>query len=300
MKMKNFLQILSVTLAGLLVSGSLYAQIPLPQPSSSGKVVATVGLTEISIEYFRPKKKGRNIFGEGSDFLVPYGQIWRTGANSGSKISFEDAVTIQGKTVEAGEYLIFTKPGADSWEVMLYSDLSLGGNVTGYDPAKEVGKFNVKPSKLTETVETMTFNVSDISEDNTSANIELTWENTSVKLPVTVDFDSKVMEAIKANTTVNPNNYIAAANYYFSTGKDLNQALKWMNTALEASESPAFWTLHTKAQIQKELGDFEGARETATKSLELAKASGNDFGYVKRNEDLLAELPKSKGKKGRK
>ena len=282
-----------------MVSGSLFAQIPLPQPSSSGKVVATVGLTEITIEYFRPKKKGRSIFGEGSDFLVPYGQIWRTGANSGSKISFEDDVTIQGKSIEAGEYLIFTKPGADTWEVMLYSDLSLGGNVNGYDANKEAGKFTVKPMSLSETVETMTFNISDISEDNTSANIEMAWENTSVKLPVTVDFDSKVMVAIKENTTVNPNKYIAAANYYFSTGKDLNQALKWMNTALEASENPAFWTLHTKAQIQKELGDVDGARETATKSLELAKASGNDFGYIKRNEDLLAELPagKSKGKK---
>lgn len=264
-------------------------QIRTPMASPPASVFTQVGLTDINIDYFRPKVKGRKIFGEGTSFLVPYGEIWRTGANSGSKISFSDDVKIMGTDVKAGEYLIFTIPGKNEWQVMLYNDLSIGGNTGDYDKSKEAGRFSVTPSATGETVEALTFHIEDLTADNTSANIALMWENTKVELPVTVSFDEKVMEAIAKGTRVNPGNLIAAANYYYETNRDLDKALEWVNTYL--AENPnQFWNIHLKAKILAKKGDKKAAIETAQKSIEVAKAAGNDFGYIKRNEDLIAEL----------
>jgi hypothetical protein len=130
--------------------------------------------------------KGRKIFGEGSAFLVPYGKIWRTGANGGTKVTFSDDVKVEGNAVPKGEYLIFTWPGANEWTVTLYKDTSIGGYTDRYDKANEVANFKVKPQKLTEVVETFTAGISDISEDATNANIKLAWENTAVKMNVVV------------------------------------------------------------------------------------------------------------------
>ncbi|MEQ8927037.1 MAG: DUF2911 domain-containing protein [Fulvivirga sp.] len=268
------------------------AQIEIPQPSPAGSVYSKVGLTDVTIDYARPKVKGRKIFGEGSDFLQPYGQVWRSGANAGSILKLSTDVKIAGTDVKAGEYLIFTVPGKDEWKFMLYSDVSLGGNVAAYDKEKEVLSTTVKPMMLSTPVETLTFNISDISEDNASANIQLSWANVSIKVPMTVDFDETVMKSIEANTKVNPGNYVAAANYYLNAGKDLNQALEWMNMYLAVGEnSKQFWHLHTKAQILAKMGNKKEAKATAEKSIELAKAfPSGDFGYVKRNEDLIASL----------
>lgn len=267
------------------------AQIQTPQPSPAGSVSTVVGLTDVKIDYSRPQMKGRKIFGEGASFLTPYGQIWRTGANNGTIISFSDDVTVEGTKVAKGQYLIFTWPGASEWTVALYSDLSIGGNTAGYDKSKEAANFKVNSQKLTETVETLTMQITDIAEDSKSANVQIAWENTSVKFKVGVDYDAKVMAAIEANTKVNPNNLIAAARYYHATKKDLKQALAWTNEYLAAGKnSEQFWNLNFKAQLQKDMGDKKGALETATKSLELAKKAPSDFGYIKLNEDLIKTL----------
>ncbi|MEQ8244241.1 DUF2911 domain-containing protein [Fulvivirga sp.] len=281
-----------LTALAAVMAFSINAQIETPAPSPAGSVYSKVGLTDVTIEYSRPKVKGRKIFGEGSDFLQPYGQLWRAGANAGSKLIISTDITFGGTAVKAGEYLIFATPGKDEWSVSLYSDISLGGNVGGYDKSKEVALATVKPRTLSTPVEVLTYNISDISDDNTTAAIELRWSDVSVKVPIKVDFDAQVMASIEANTKVNPGNYVAAANYYLAAGKDLNQALKWMDMYLAVGEnSKQFWHVHTKAQIQAKMGDKKAAKETATKSMELAKASPNgDFGYVKRNEDLIASL----------
>lgn len=157
-----------------------------PAASPSSTVTCDVGLTKISINYSRPKMKNRKIFGEGSDFLVPYGKIWRTGANAGTKVTFSDDVKVEGHAIPKGEYLIFTWPGASEWTISLYKDLSIGGYTDRYNKANEVVRFTVKPQKLTEKVETFTVGVSDIAEDNTNANIMIAWENTAVKMKVEV------------------------------------------------------------------------------------------------------------------
>lgn len=288
--MKTLKSILCLSLA-ILASSSI-AQINTPSPSSAGSVGSTVGLTEITIEYSRPKLKGRKIFGEGADYLQPYGQIWRSGANSGSKLTLSTGANIGGTDLEAGQYMIYTIPGKDSWSFMLYSDLSLGGNVAGYDTEKEVLRVAVTPTNLSTNVETLTFNISDMSEDNTSANIELAWANVSVKVPVKVAFDEEVMKDIATNTQVIAGNYVAAANYYLANGKDLGQALEWMDTYLAIGEnSGQFWNVYIKAKILAEMGNKKEAIATANDSMKKAKASSRgDFGYVKRNEDLIAEI----------
>lgn len=284
--MKNY-----ITIMLLAFAWTAHAQIQTPQPSPAGSVSSVVGLTDVKIDYSRPQMKGRKIFGDGADFLTPYGQIWRTGANNGTIISFSDDVTVEGTKVAKGKYLLFTWPGATEWTVSLYSDLSLGGNTADYDKSKEAANFKVKSQKLTETVETLTLNITDIAEDSKSANIQIAWENTSVKFKVGVDYDSKVMAAIEANTKVNPANLIAAARYYHATKKDLKQALTWTNEYLAAGKNAEqFWNVHFKAQLLKDMGDKKGALAAANQSLEAAKKAASDFGYIKLNEDLIKSL----------
>ncbi|WP_421763070.1 DUF2911 domain-containing protein [Ekhidna sp.] len=275
----------------VLITFGATAQINTPQPSPAGSVSSTVGLTDVSIDYFRPGKKGRTIFGEGPDVLVPNGQIWRTGANAGTIINFSTDVKVAGQDVKAGKYQIVSMPGADEWKVMLHTEM-IGGNMGNYKEENVAATATVKPTKLSNTVESMTFQITDISADNTSANIELSWENTSVKIPVTVNFHDAVMKDIAAKTQVNPQNYVAAANYYLNSGENLDKALEWMNMYLSIGENSAqFWNIHTKAQILAKLGKKKEAIAAAQESMEKAKNwEGGDFGYIKRNEDLIASL----------
>jgi len=283
--MKTFLSI------ALIISGfAALAQVHTPSPSPAGSVATVLGLTDVKIDYSRPRIKGRKIFGEGAGFVTPYGSIWRTGANDGTKITFSDEVTVEGTKVPAGTYLIFTWPAATEWTVSLYKDLDLGGNTAKYDKTKEVANFKVKSEKLTEKIETLTFTISDIADDSKTAKVQLAWENTSVKFTIGVNFDDRVMKDIEEKTKVSPGTYATAANYYLENGKDLNKALEWMNLAI-ASNPNAFWNVHAKAKIQKALGDKKAALATAQQSMDLAKNNKDgDFGYVKLNEDLIKSL----------
>ena len=263
------------------------AQIQTPAASPAGSVSSVIGLTEVKVDYSRPRLRGRKIFGE-KDVMYPHGSIWRTGANAGTKISFSDDVKVENIDVPAGQYLIFTWPGDGEWTVSLYKDLSLGGNTAAYDPSKEAAKFKVKTRKLAEKVETFTISIDDIAVDNKSAKVTLAWENTAVPITVKADFDAKVMKAIEANTKVDPANYFQAASYYLETGKDLSQALAWVNLAIE-SEPDAYWMLHQKAKIQKALGDKKGAIATATASLNSARKDKNTE-YERMNQDLIKSL----------
>ncbi len=268
------------------------AQINMPQPSPAGSVSSRVGLTDVEVNYFRPKVKGRQIFGTGDQYLEQYDRLWRTGANSGSRISFSTDVMMGDATLAAGEYLLLSRPGADSWDVIFYKDPSIGGNMSRFNDADVAATVKVTPMKLTDQVETLTFNISDISEDNTNANLHFAWADVSWKLPFSVNFDETVMAEIAEKTAVNPQNYVQAASYYFNAGKDLNQALEWVNTYLAVgNNSRQFWNVHLKAQILAKLGQDEEAIATAEDSMAKAKANeGGDFGYVKRNEALIAEI----------
>lgn len=271
-----------------ILTFAVEAQVQTPQPSPAGSVSTTVGLTDVKIDYFRPRVKGRKIFTTDASALVPYGAIWRTGANNGTKITFSDDVKVEGIAVPKGEYLILTWPGATEWTVSIYKDVNLGGDVDHYDASKDAAKFKVKPEKLAEKVETLTFNIGDISDDSKTAKVQLAWENTSVKFTIASDYDAKVMKSIEASTKVNPNNYFQAAVYYLENGKDLKQAKEWITKAAEANPS-AFWVLHQKAKIEKALGDKAAATASANASLKAAK-DANNRDYQMMNEELLKSL----------
>jgi len=282
--MKKFLCITALVFVGLGVD----AQVQIPAASPAGSVSTTVGLTDVKINYSRPRVKGRAIFGSAATVLVPNGKIWRTGANNGTKISFSGDVKVEGIAVPKGEYLVVTWPGATEWTIALNKNVAMGGDLDKYDAAQDAAKFKVKPEKLTEKVETLTFNVGDISDDSKSAKVQLAWEHTSVKFSVSADYDAAVMASIQENTKVDPYNYFQAAVYYLENGKDLKQALDWVNKAADGMESP-FWVLHQKAKIQKGLGDKQGAMATANASLESAKKA-NNRDYQMMNEDLIKSL----------
>lgn len=291
-----------LTLFFAIISSVAIGQIRTPQASATATASTVVGLTDVKIDYARPSVKGRKIFGAGNEFLVPYGEIWRTGANNGTRITFSDDVTVAGNKVAKGEYMLLSIPGADEWTVILYSDLSIGGNMSNYDQSKDAARVKVKPTVANPSVETFNVQVTDISADNTKANIEVSWASVSVKLGFEVDYDEIVMKAIAANTKVNPANLMSAARYYFDTKRDLNQALTWVNEYLAAgNNSQQFWNVYFKAQVQHAIGDYKGALATSQQSLATAKAAPSDFGYVKLNEDLIAkinaDMPKTPAKK---
>lgn len=285
---------LTLTLIVMLIYASVAtAQIQTPAPSPKAEVSQMIGLTEVKIEYSRPGKKDRLIFGEESEgALVPYGQIWRTGANAATKISFNDDVKLNDKPVAAGEYALYTIPGKDSWTVMLYNDLGLGGAVGNYDDTKEYLRFTATPKSIDHTHETFTIAVDDIKY--TSANLKIVWDQTMVPIELEVEFDTEVMAQIEQQMK-NPlasaaNLYFTAANYYFNAEKDLAQALEWMNKGLEINNQ-AFWHVHTKAKILAAMGKKNEAKETAELSKKMASEfPAGDFGYIKRNEDFIATL----------
>ena len=173
--MKNVLMIVLMAV-GLVAN----AQVTTPQASPAGSVSAVVGLTDVKVDYARPSAKGRVIFGDAANVIVPYGKIWRTGANAGTKVTFSDDVKVEGIAVPKGEYLIFTWPGAMEWTVSIYKDIKLGGSTDKYDKTQEAANFKVKSEKLTEKVETLTINIGEIAADSKTAKVQIAWENTSV------------------------------------------------------------------------------------------------------------------------
>ncbi len=262
------------------------AQLKLPAPSPTQTLDQNFALSNIKIEYSRPSAKGRVVFGD----VVPFGKIWRTGANASTKITFGEDVKVEGSALAAGTYALYTVPNKDGWEILFYNDLKLGGNVADYKTENEVLRVKAKPVAISNKVETFTINVADIA--SSSANIELLWENTRVAFGVVSDIDSKVMKNIETSLAADARPYFQAAGYYYDNNKDLNKALEWVNKAVEQNPK-AFYMVHLKAKIQLKLKDYKGAIATAEQSTILAKEAKNDD-YVAMNQKLIAEAQKGK------
>lgn len=274
--------LVTLALAGCLLSGTVSAQgLKVPAPSPMQTVDQAFALSNIKVEYSRPSAKGRTIFGD----VVPFGKIWRTGANGSTKITFGEDVMIEGKSLAAGTYSIYTIPAVDRWEVMFNKDLTLGGDVANYKTDQEVLRVTVSPARLTDRVETFTINMADLTAN--SARVDLMWENTRASFAVKADIDSKIMTNITKTMAMDSRPYFQAAGYYYDNGKDLGQALNWVNKAVEQNPK-AFYMYHLKAKIQLKQGDKAGAIATAQKSIELAREAQN-ADYVAMNEKLIAQ-----------
>lgn len=279
--MNKFTVIASAIALSLATLTSQAQTLKTPAPSTFQSIKQAFGLGDITIDYSRPSAKGRAIFGD----VVPFGKMWRTGANAATKITFSDDVQVEGKAVKAGSYAIYTIPNKDSWEVILYSDLTMGGNTSNFKAENEVIRVMVKPMMLTNAVETFTIDVANVTA--TTATLELTWEKTSVPVKITTEIDSKVMKTIESTMAVDSRPYFQAATYYYENGKDLNQALVWINKAVEQNPK-AFWVVMMKARIELKLNDSKAAIASAEKTVAMATEAKNDD-YVKMANQLIVE-----------
>jgi len=259
-------------------------KITTPQPSPKATVEQRVGLTDISVEYSRPGVKGRAVFGD----LVPFGKTWRTGANSNTKVTFSSDVSIDGQTLNAGSYGLYTVPNENSWEIIFYSESDNSGVPRDWDDTKIVAKTSVEVYSMPMNVETFTITFDDVS--STSAVIGLLWEKTYVGIKFEVPTDKLVSETIDAVMAASPEagDYYNAAIYYRQQELDIKKANEWMEKAMSLTENPAFWQLRQQSLIYAKMGDTEKAIAVAEKSLELSKKAGNEA-YIKMNTQSLAE-----------
>ena len=278
--------VLIALLAGFFTTAK--AQIKTPAPSPASKVEQMVGLTKVMVDYSRPSAKGRTIFGG----LVPYNELWRTGANGSTDVEFSDAVTFGGVEVPAGKYALYTYPNVGSWKVMLYSDTEIwGGPGDDFDPSKVVAEVEAKTEQLTNHVESFTIGFDELR--NSSAHLTIAWENTMVSVPVTVNTRSAVQASIdKVFAGPSANDYHAAASYYFEEEMNLEQAHEWSSKAVELNPN-AFWMMKVKSEIEAKLGKYEMAIATAKQSKALAQTAGNDQ-YVGYNDENIAKWKKMK------
>ncbi len=267
------------------VTSAINAQIKTPQPSPAAKMEQVVGLTDVSLEYSRPAMRGRTIFGG----LVPYGEVWRTGANANTKITFSDDVTIDGKELKKGTYAIYTIPNETSWEVIFYSDATNWGNPAKWDESKVALKTTATVQQLPMKIESFTMTFDDVNSE--SAVLGMLWENTYVGVKFEVPTDKTTMKSIET-VMAGPtkNDYFQAATYYHTAEKDLKQALVWIKKAVEGDD-PAYWILRRMSLIQADLGDKAGAIATAKKSLAAAEKAEN-ADYIKMNKESIAEWTK--------
>jgi tetratricopeptide (TPR) repeat protein len=270
-----------------VISFSMNAQVQTPALSPVSKFEQKVGLTDITIQYSRPGKRDRLVFGD----VVPFGEIWRLGANENTKITSSDAIIFGKDTVKAGTYAIYAKPEKESWTLFLYSETTNWGVPDPWDSKKVVYETKLPVVQLNDVVETLTISIEKI--ENNGASLVIMWDKSKIALPFTVNTKDKVLASIK-KTMEGPsaNDYHRSATFYYQEKIDVKKALEWSTKACEMRPE-AYWMLRTKALLQAENGDFKGAIATAKKSIELAEKDG-DAAYVKMNKNSIEEWSKKK------
>ncbi len=278
--MKKILLALCIAFAGF----SANAQIKTPQPSTFQKIEQAVGLTNITLEYSRPNMNGRAIFGN----LVPFGTVWRTGANANTKITFSTDVTIDGKSLKKGTYAIFSKPNKETWDVIFYADATNWGAPKTWDETKVALQTSINVQEMPMNIETFTMTFDDIT--NNSAVIGILWENVYVGVKFETPTDEMVNSQIKKMMTgPSADDFYASAVYYLQANKDIKQAQEWIDKAVEMyKESPKFWVLRQQSLIHAKAGNKKGAIAAAKESLKYAE-EGKNPDYIKMNKDSLKE-----------
>lgn len=272
--------ILTLSVAFCVLSGA-QAQLKTPQPSPAAHIKQEFALSNVELSYSRPAMRNRAVFGD----LVPYGKVWRTGANAATTITFGDDVEFGGKPVAAGKYGLLTIPGASEWVVILTRQLDVT-SPAAYKQDQDVVRVTVRPEALPFSLETFMIGFDNIQP--TSMNMDIVWDRTVVSVPIKANIDAKVMAQIQELEKSDKFPYFQAAMYYMENGKDMNKALGWLTKATEQNPN-AFWVHHQRANCLAKLGKKADAIAAANKSMELAKAAKNDD-YVVLNQKLLATL----------
>ena len=274
------------------LSLGIFAQLNIPEPSPSASFSQTLGFTKIKVDYARPGTKGREVFGK----LIPYGEIWRTGASDCSTISFNDEVTIGGKKIAKGKYSLFSIPNVEQWTIIINTDTTLHG-ASGYDEKKDVHRFTVKPEKSARFYETFTIELSDIVKDN--GMLYLIWENTMVKFEIQSNAKERILADIdnKINKlkTDNSKLFYQAAEYYYNQRMELDQANDWIAKAVKM-EPENFYYPNLQAKILETQSKFAEAIPVALKAVILAK-KGNMTQTATNWEKKIAIWQQSMGTK---
>jgi hypothetical protein len=275
----------STFLCTLLLPCLVHAQAKLefPAPSPACTLKQRVGLTDVEVNYSRPSARGRQVFGG----VVPYGVVWRTGANASTKISVSTPVKLCGHELPEGKYALYTIPGEDEWTIIISKNLD--ASVFNYDQKDDLVRFKVEPHTLAENVETFTIEMPMIRDD--SAMLCLLWENTLVPINIELDLTSKLVPQIEAAMSEPGDRkpYYQAAMFYFDHNLDIQKARKWLDAI--PADRETYYILHLKAKVLAKAGDKPGAIAAAKHSSELAvKAEGPKSGYVKMNQDLVSSL----------
>jgi hypothetical protein len=275
---KCYLYILAILLAGICFKSN--AQAPrIPEASPTQTIIQDFGLGKITITYSRPAVKGRVIFGG----INPYGQVWRTGANAATTIAFTENVLIEGHSVPAGTYALFSIPEKNEWTIILNKTAKQWGAYS-YKEDADLLRFKVKPIYLAEKRESFTIQFAD--ETTHSSNLYLVWDHTAVAIKLNTDDDAKITANIDALMKGDRKPYyFNAIQYYYENNKDMKKALSW---ALEAQkvEPNGPWYKLWEARIRLKMGDKVAAIKAAQQGIDLAKAT-NDNEYVRLNQAVI-------------
>lgn len=276
-----------ITLLMVLATFVIQAQIQTPQPSPGAEIEQVIGLTEIEVDYSRPAMRGRTIFGD----LVPYGKLWRTGANQRTTFATSTDITVQGKELKKGTYGILSVPNKDSWDIIFYTESEGGGAPKELDKSKVALSVQAKPENTGYDMENFTIAFGDLADGSTGM-MYIMWEKTRVSLKIGTPAKEMAMKSIEDVMAGEPtaNDYFQAAAFYHEAGADMDKALEWVNKAVEMNPD-AFWMSRRKSMIQADMGDKKGAVETAKVSLAAAEKAGN-ADYVKMNKESIAEWSK--------
>lgn len=275
-----------IALAIIITQFTIEAQVQTPQASPKATVNQVVGLTDVEVVYSRPSARGRAVFGN----LVPFGKLWRTGANENTTISFSDDVIIGGKTLKKGKYAIFTIPNIQSWEVIFYTATDNWGTPEEFKEANVALRTSVKEESMPKAMNTFTIGINGLNSDY--AFLEIFWENSFVSLKFEVPTQKTAIANIeKAIAGPSAGDYFSAAQYFYQSNGDINKARSYVDKALEMSSEKPFYYLRLKSLIQAKQGDIKGAIETAKESLIASEGAGNQD-YAKMNKDSISEWSK--------
>jgi len=253
-----------------------------PAPSPTQTIKQNFGLSAVELSYSRPSMKGRKVFGD----LVPFGQVWRTGANSATTISFGDEVIINGTKIPAGKYGLLTIPGEKEWIIIISKQTDVT-SPDAYKQDQDVVRVNATPQTMPVIMETFTMSF-DFMKSN-SCVLSMLWDKTWVALEITTDVDSKVMKSIDNIMNKDNRPYYAAASYYYDNGKDMNTALNWVNKAVEASPNAQPWVHTLKTRILVKLGKKAEAIAAANNAIRIANETKYPE-FAKQNEEILKTL----------
>jgi hypothetical protein len=295
---------LSLSVATLCLTAQLAtAQIKLPSPSPGATIVQTVGTTDFTVKYSRPSLKGRTPF---TDAFVPMGKVWRTGANSATAFTSSTDLTVNGQSLPAGTYAILSIPAQDDWTLIFSKNT--GVTEQTYKQEEDVLRVKMKPASTNEKVETFTIGFSDVTDSTAKMNIM--WANTKASADLGVNTSALAganVDKAVAEKPEDPAVLQAAASYNLSKGRNLSQALSWIDKSVAMKEN--FRNLFVKAQILGQMGKFADALPLAQKALSLGQSSNDPvFPFFKDGiEKTIAEytakvpsLPAMKGGKGKK